>query len=214
MSKWDNITLFKFQKVEEVNADHRADDLERLLMTVCIVFDMTTRQVDDLKQEKVAKLIRSVNQTFASEMKPATPSAIGKYDMLYDVSKITLGQYVELAHFLSNKKHVANAHYVLASMSGLRGQPYQSDGHPDRAADFLSAPIEQAAGALRRIMESFQVFNSEYKKLFGLDEDAATTGAHSDPFNQQYGWIYSASAVAEYERIPLDAAYALPVRQA
>jgi capsule polysaccharide export protein KpsE/RkpR len=36
----------------------------------------------------------------------------------------------------------------------------------------------------------------------------------SNKFNKRYGWIYAASQVAEYERITLDQAFALPIRQA
>jgi hypothetical protein len=36
----------------------------------------------------------------------------------------------------------------------------------------------------------------------------------SDQFNKQYGWIYSATQVAQHEGLGLDRAYDLPVRQA
>ena len=57
-------------------------------------------------------------------------------------------------------------------------------------------------------------FNKLYSNLFGLDPNTHNGDAQADGFNKRYGWIYSASQVAEYERITLDEAYGLPVCQA
>ena len=62
-------------------------------------------------------------------------------------------------------------------------------------------------------MESFTEFNKEYKNLFGIDKEVA--GDVQDiEFNKRYGWIYSATQVADYEKITLDETFALPVRRA
>lgn len=56
-----------------------------------------------------------------------------------------------------------------------------------------------------------------YPVLFGegaaKDTDEAATESIETSFTKHYGWIYSATIVADHERISLDHAFELPVLQ-
>jgi hypothetical protein len=68
--------------------------------------------------------------------------------------------------------------------------------------------------SLKEFAERFNEFIGTYNSLFGLDKDMFDQGQQVDRFNKQYGWIYSATVIAEHERITLDQAFGIPIRQA
>jgi hypothetical protein len=158
----------------------------------------------------VLKLTTKTGRLFATPFNPRAFMRIGKYFIKYDISKITFGQYIELAFFLSHNQ-VQNAHYTLATCSKVFFR--KSKNHRKRSDYFLNRRVPEVIGSLQRIAENFASFNKEYSGLFGLDKEV-TGDVQEDKFNKRYGWIYSASQVAEYERITLEQAFALPVRQA
>lgn len=212
MSKWKNITLYKFQQVDAINSTPQYDEIDKLGFSICAVFDLTEHQVSQMDAKKVNSYVARVQGIFQSDFTVLTPQRIGGYKMLYDVAAFTFGQYIELSFFFH--AHIRNAHYALASASRPIFRKYSTEGHRNRADFFLSQPVEITVGALKLLMDSFQSFNGQYRNLFGLDKEAHDQSAPDDPFNKRYGWTYSAKVVAEYEGIALDQAYALPVRQA
>lgn len=206
---WNNITLAKFRQLDEINSQDLSE-IDKALFSTCIVFDKTEYELDNTKPAEVLKLTGKVSRLFATPLNPKAFTRIGKYFIKYDISKITFGQYIELAFFLSSNQ-VQNAHYVLATCS--KAVFRKRKDHRKRAEYFSNRNVPEIIGSLKRIAENFAAFNKEFSALFGLDKEV-TGDVQEDKFNKRYGWIYSASQVAEYERITLEQAFALPVRQA
>lgn len=207
MSNWNKITLFKFQQINEINS-REVSDLDKLLFTTCVVFDLTEFQLDNKPIKEASKLIDKVKAIFESEFKPLPKKKIGKFKINYAPARLKFGQYIELSFFLQSNP-IQNSHYIFSSIVSS-----DADKHRDRADYFLTQPIAKIIGSLTLFIEKFKAFNDEYKTLFGLDKEAGGKEAQSDQFNKRYGWIYAASQVAEYERITLDDAFALPIRRA
>lgn len=211
MSKWDKISLFTFQQIDQINANDQMDSVDKILFSACQVFDLTEYEMDQLGAARANRLAQKVSAIFATPFNPAPRKKIGKYFVKYDLGKMTLGQYIELSFFLQH--YLQNAHYVMASISNRCWRKNNSKDHKRKAEYFLQRPVTEIMGSLKLFIQRFTDFNAEYKSLFGLDPE--TSGdAQSDKFNKRYGWIYAASQVAEYERITLDQAFALPVRRA
>ena len=208
---WDKITLYKFQQVEAINSKEM-DELDKMLFTICMVFDYTEYQLDNLPLKKESKLTNKITKIFSSDFKEKIYKRIGWYFIDADVSKLTFGQYIEVAFFLSNGP-LLNAHYVMASISHTLFNKNNADKHREKSQYFLNQPITKIMGNLKLIIENFTAFNNEYKALFGLDKEVSGD-VQEDKFNKRYGWIFSASQVAEYERINLEQAFKLPIRQA
>lgn len=207
---WDKVTLAKFRQLDKIsNSGH--SEIDKVLFSACIVFDRTEYELDNERPKEVLKLTTKMSSLFESPFNPKAVSRSGRYLINYDVSSITFGQYVELAFFLSNK--VQHAHYILATMSRQWPRKYRTGDHRKKADYFLNRPVSEMMGAVNRIAENFVAFNKEYSPLFGVDK-AVAGDVQDEEFNKRYGWIYSASQVAEYERISLDEAFSLPIRQA
>lgn len=215
---WKDVTLFQFQQIEAINAREDIDDLDKLLFATCVLFGMTEYELDQLGGKyprKAAKLISKTKKVFESKVVPVLEETIGMLTIEYDPSRMTFGQYIEVAYFNSRSKNtIDNAHYLLASISRKLFRKHSAADHRQKADFFLQQPIEVVAGSLAHFQERLQAFNNEYKGLFGLDKEVYTSSQIADQFNKRYGWIYSASQVAEYERIPLQEAFGIPVRQA
>ena len=206
MGSWDKISLYKFQRIDEINK-MEIPDLDKTLFTVCVVFDKTEYQLDNLELKKAARYVSKIERIFKQELKSKPYKKVGKFRMEYDPSKLTLGQCIDLYFFLQSP--TVNAHYALASIVSK-----DSTTHKQRAEYFQSLPITKIWGCYSQFINQFEAFNKEYKSLFGLDADISGEGAQIDKFNKRYGWIYAASQVAEYERITLEQAFDLPIRRA
>ena len=207
---WNKITLGKFQQLEEIN-NRNLSDLDRALFSACIIFDKTEYELDNTEPKKVLRLTNQLRKIFEKPINPVPYKKIGRYFINYDLSKITFGQYIELAFFLN--KPVMNAHYILATLSNQWLRQNKASEHRRKANYFLTQSVTKIVGSLQRITEAFQAFNNEYKSLFGLDKEV-TGDVEEDRFNKRYGWIYSAEQVAKYEGKSMEDTFSLPVRQA
>lgn len=212
MNAWNKISLFKFQQIDKINATPGMSDMDKLLFSTCVIFDMTEYQLDNAGIRKASKLTKKVEKIFSTPFNTRPRKRIGRYFINHDISKITFGQFIELSFFLSQAP-IANAHYVMASLGHTWLKRARSGDHRRKAEYFRQRPVSEVIGGIALIQERFKEFTGEYKALFGLDREAMGD-VQEDKFNKRYGWIYSASQVAEYERIPLDDAMGLPIRQA
>lgn len=212
MKRWNNITLFQFQQLGEIT-DRNIDDLDKILFQTCVIFGLTEYQLDNMAPAKAAKLMQRVAKICTAPFPEVTPKRIGKYLIEYDPSKMTMGQYVEVSFFLSSG-HLKHAHHLLASISRRPFCKHKTSGHKKRAEYFLTRSVVETIGAVKAFMTNLVQFNSEYKNLFGLDEEVNGEDAAEAFFNKRYGWTYSVSQIAEYERITLEQAFSLPVREA
>jgi hypothetical protein len=208
---WNDITLGMFQQIEKVNKQDMSD-IDKALYGACIVFGKTEYELDNEKPKKVLKMMNTMQRIFETPFNPKLERRIGEYVINYDVSQITLGQYIEITFFI-DRGVVDNAHYILASMSSRWRKKRLTSEHRERADYFLTQPIEIVVGAINTIQESYAAFNKQYQQLFGVDAEVVGN-VQNDDFNKRYGWIYSATQVAQHEAISLDAAYGLGVRQA
>lgn len=212
MSSWDKISLYKFQQIDKINATGGMSDLDKVLFSTCVVFDMTEYQLDNAGVRKADKLTKKVGKIFSARVDHHPRRRIGWWFLSYDVSNMSFGQFIELAYFLQQNP-VQHAHFILASISHAWKRSNRSRDHRKKANYFLQRPISEIMGCIALIQDRFKEFTAEYKSLVGLDRESMGD-VQEDKFNKRYGWIYSASRVAEYERITLDQAMGLPIRQA
>lgn len=208
---WKNITLGKYQQIEKINKAE-LPDMDKVLHTACIVYGKTEHEVNNERPAVVLKMISNIQSVFETPLRTKSLRRIGHYVINYDMAKITFGQYIELSFFFANGVE-KNIHYILATMSYRWMRKYITSGHRKRADYFLRQPIELTIGALNKIQEGYAQFNNQYSHLFGIDIEVSGN-VQNDEFNKRHGWIYSATQVADHERITLDQAFALPVRQA
>lgn len=196
-----------YQQIESINKQD-LQDIDKVLFSACVVFKKTEYELDNEKPKKVLKMMNKLQSIFETPFNPVACKRIGEYIINYDISLITLGQYVELAYFISDGSE-KNAHYILATMAKSKTRKE----HRVKADYLYSEPVALVVGAMNDIVKSFDQFNKRFKNFFGVDPNVAGN-SQNDEFNKRYGWIHSATQVAAHEGIPLDEAYKLPVIQA
>ena len=101
----------------------------------------------------------------------------------------------------------------MATVSHIPFCKNNAANHRAKGEYFLKQLLSKTIGCVPLIAERLLAFNKEYQTLFGIDKEVSGD-VQEDVFNKRYGWIYSASQIAEYERVTLEQAFALPVRQA
>lgn len=210
---WNKITLGKYQQIDLINSQEQPD-IDKVLFSACVVFDITEYEMDNTDPKQAVKMMAKMQSIFETPLIPKALTKIGKYVINYDVSKMTFGQYIELAFFLADRTKVTQyAHYIMATISRQRLRKHTARDHRKKANYFLNQPVDKVIGCVNRVVDSFNEFNTEYKSLFGVDPDVAGN-VQNEEFNKRHGWIYSATQVAQHEGIKLDEAFALPVRHA
>lgn len=210
---WKDITLYKYQRIEAINARKDMDDLDKTLFSICELFGMTESELDQKGAKVADKLGKKVAKIYTSPMKDKPYKSIGQYIIDYNPDNLRTGQFVELMFFMDKNKLIQNAHYILASITRTDYAPNVSSEHKKKAQYFQTQSIVKFPGTIKHFTEQFASFNNEFNSLFGLDENVNGEKAKIDPFNKRYGWTYSVKQVADYKNIELDAAYNLPARE-
>jgi hypothetical protein len=134
----------------------------------------------------------------------------GRLKLETNATKITLGQFIEVQHFLKQGE-IDAMHLVTASIWS------DSRAHQVKADLLLKKHIRLILADYTTFLQSFAELLQGYKGLFESDEVAEDDEAVMEkphPFIEQYGWIYSAKEVAQHEGITLDKAFDLPILQA
>lgn len=210
---WNSITLGKYQQIDKINSQEQSD-IDKVLFSTCVLFDLTEYEMDNAEPKKAIRMMAKMQSIFETPFSPKALTKKGRYIINYDVSRMTFGQYIELAFFLADKTKVTQyAHYILATISRQWTRKHTTKDHRKKANYFLNQPVDKVIGCVNRLVESFNEFNTDYKSLFGVDK-AVAGDVQDEEFIKLYGWIYSATQVAQHEGITLDAAFALPTRQA
>lgn len=212
MKSWKDISLFKYQQVDDIMSKKDIDDIDKTLYCICVVFDITHHQLNNSNPRRAIRLTKKIDKIFSEKIEPVVSKRFGRYVIEFDINKLTYGQYLELSFFASNDI-TRNGHLILASVSHTMFCKIKADDHYKKSQYFLEQPIHKVLGTLVQIVNNLNAFNVKHKRLFGLDEDDDDSG-EIDWFTKRYGWQYSATQVADHEKITLDEAYGLPVNQA
>jgi hypothetical protein len=200
-----------------INAINQSDmtNIDKLLQTVSVLTGKTVKQLDILGQSKrgVARfnqLTIEVKKRFEELLKSGDPvTKVKKYKFNFDIERLTFGQYIEIQHFVKQGQ-IEAIHLIAASMC-----ENEDASHQQRAAGILQLPFLPIFWNVAHMTEKLNKFNLEYKGLLGIDEEVdEELVPEQNKFNNRYGWIYSAKKVADFEGIPLEKAFDLPVRQA
>lgn len=204
---WRNISVEKYQYINEIG-NSPMDEIDKLLYIITALTGKTEQQINLISIDTYNKLQKQVTDRFTKiEGKIVTTFKGFKFN--YDFKKVTLGQYIEVQHFLKSGQ-VESLHLIAASITTKRKLD-----HVTRGEQILQLPFLPIMHAVAHFLEHFQAFNKKYTGLFGMtDQDGDADPATNDEFNARYGWIYSAKKVAEFEGITLEKAFDLPVIQA
>lgn len=210
MNEWNKISLYQFQQINIIAEKKGITDEDKLLLQACSYYDLMPAELSELGLVKIAKLIKDLTKILTSEFKPMAYERVGEYFVNYHPEDMSFGQYVEIVFFLSQGLF-DNAHKILSSITNVEGKKNNSDEHTIKSEYFLLKSVSETLGCVKYFKTRFEQFNERYKPLFGTDGGEEI---ESDPFFKRFGWIYSATQVAEHNKITLDEAYTLPVTQA
>lgn len=139
---WQRITVRQFQQIYAI--DSKLDELDKLVKAVCILFNKTEDEVNDLTRDEFTAICKKA--AFAFETIPQQPhkDRIGRYKVQYDVRKLRFRRYAEPMQFAANDL-IPNLHNILASIVnptffGFRLRNRAKD-HPKIANELLDAPF-------------------------------------------------------------------------
>lgn len=204
MSKWDKISLQQFQEIDKYMSRTDLIDKDKTFYSVCVLYGITDYELNQMKIKKVYGMINKLNAILKERMETKPALKIGRYELNYDPASYTLGMFISLSFYISNG-WIGHANKILAVITG------DANATDERAEYYLHQPMTRIMVSLKHLMSEFKTFILRYKNLFGLDrEDAEEISSSS--FQKNYGWIYSATKVAEHNRISLDDAMGLNVR--
>jgi len=207
--KWDKITVEMYQYINEIN-ESEMDQVDKMLYSMAFLVGKTEQEFDKINKYKFAQLQRQLKQRFEQlSVQGNETERIKDFKFNFDVRKITLGQYIEVQHFYKGN-YLNNLHLIAASFSTC-----DNLSHVERADNILKLPLLPVLFNVKKFIEVIKKLSDEYSGLFGIEDmEQEDFKPLTNGFNEQYGWIYSAKKVAEFEGIKLDEAYDLPIIQA
>ena len=204
------MTVAQFQRIHEIS-ETTPDSVEQLGWMVCEVFNLTHDKVDSMGAKKFEKYAAMLERMLHSKEPKFFRIAFQE-----DANKITFGQFVEVQYWL-RQPLPAVLDLVAASVMQERTD------HKEDAAWIKEQPLRKVLPPVQRFVDSLNKLIESYKGLFGTDDEPEEDedeirpmrkGPAVHPFIEQYGWIYSATEIAQHEGLKLDEVYELPVIQA
>ena len=196
------MTVEKYQRIYEISIT-TPDTVERVAWMICEIFGKSQQEVDDMSKERFLRYTNLLNKEIQTKDR--------WYNWVHletDASKITFGQFIETSFWLKDSQTEV-IHLVAASL--LRKW---SGNHHDATEYVLGLQIWQIHDQVQAYVESLNKLIKSYSGLFGLNDKNEDEAEKPHPFIERYGWLFSAKQVADYEGIPLDKVYDLPVIQA
>jgi hypothetical protein len=203
--KHNILTLEKFQQVDAINADKTINPDDKVFFSICAIYGYAPEELNKENPFRVIKMMTKLETVF--RFSPVIKNRIGRFRVNYDMSRITFGQYIDLAYFFQFDM-VDKSNYILATVT----RTIYKTSHPERANYFLSTQVNKVLGAVKKIREGFIQLNKEFGALF--DGELEEIDPFKKQFNKRYGWVFSAEMVARTEGISLDETYKLPVKKA
>jgi len=198
-----------YQYINEIN-ETDMDQIDKVLFTMAFLTGKSEEEFDKINKYKFAQLQRQFKQRFEQlNVQGKETERIKDFKFNFDVRKITLGQYIEVQHFYKNN-YLNNLHLIASSFSTCKNY-----SHVERADKILKMPLLPVLFNVKKFIEVIKKLSDEYSGLFGIEDmEQEEFKPLTNGFNEQYGWIYSAQKIAEFERIKLYEAYDLPIIQA
>ncbi len=145
--KWEDITLQQFQEVYRLSLSTDLDEMEKVGRIICILYDKTETQVDDMTMAEFNKLANQCSFLLIDQI-PGKPQrkvhANGKkYGIIYNPRLLRHRQYVEILHFAETP--IENMHYIMASIVqpirwGMR-KKNEVSMHEEISNDMLNARL-------------------------------------------------------------------------
>lgn len=144
---WQTITLQQFQAIHALSKRDDMDELDRVSQVICILYDKTEAQVDDMSLAEYNKLATECKVYLTDKIpgKPVKSFRVGtrRYAINYKPTTLKHRQYVEILSF--SEKPVENMHNIMASLVqpirwGVK-RPNEAIDHSKIADDMLNAPL-------------------------------------------------------------------------
>lgn len=226
-----NLTINKFQNLQAI-ADLDDNEIEKASRLVQVLLDKSSDEVDKMSIKKFGRLCKKLNDAFDLTIKKPSNSTPSKYiyankkyyRLNFDIKPpFNTGRYIEVLTF-SKMDVISNMHNILASMcqpirwswSKFRfiDLPYNALDHEGYADDMKEAGFKLGYSAVVFFLSNISEFNEKYIGLFSNKKDETDQKKHftiEENFTENFGWIYNAKQVSEFEGIPLDSVYELSV---
>lgn len=194
------MTVEQYQRIYEISVT-TPDTIERVAWMICEIYGFLPNEVDDMAKESFVKFSERLNSEIKTDDRWYNTVHIET-----EAKAITFGQFIETSFWLKNGV-IESMQLVSASL--LRKW---TGNHYDATHYILQQPIWAIYDQVGVYVQSLGELVKSYGGLFGTEDEGEQEKPHI--FIEQYGWLYSAKQVADYEGIPLDKAYDLPVIQA
>ena len=145
---WNNITVQQFLDLYRLSITPDLEEMTRVERAVCIVYDKTEREVEEMQMGEFAKLSSTAAKFLLEPIpgKPVRNIRIGKkrFSITYDPTKLAYRQYVEVITY--GAKPIENMHMIMASIVRPvtwygKKLPNKAEDHPDISDLMLKAKV-------------------------------------------------------------------------
>ncbi len=202
--------LYQYQRLAGFY-DPENDEIQMISLLICDYFGLELNDIYSMDAKKFIRYTKKIIKIFNQVNKK--PFWV-RMKFQTDAKKITLGQFIEVQHFLKDGQS-ESLHLVGASIWDDKRD------HVHKSELISNMPANYVLNDIMKFINSFNDLINSYKGLFEIqdetesdDDDEIKTYEEPHEFISKFGWFFSAKQIAEHEGIKLEDAYNLPIIQA
>lgn len=202
--------LYQYQRLAGFY-DPENDEIQMISLLICDYFGLELNAIYTMDAKKFIRYTKKIIKIFNQVNKK--PFWV-RLKLETDAKKITLGQFIEVQHFLKDGQS-ESLHLVGASIWDDKRD------HVHKAELMANMPAQNVLNDIIKFIISFNELINSYKGLFEIeektdDDDEEIKNDIDKPheFITKFGWFFSAKQIAAHEGIKLEDAYNLPIIQA
>jgi hypothetical protein len=206
-----NVKLYQYQRLAGFY-DPENDEIQMISLLICDYFGLELNEIYSMNPKKFIRYTKKIIKLFNQVNKKPFWVRI-KFET--EAKKITLGQFIEVQHFLKDGQS-ESLHLVGASIWDDKRD------HVQKAELISNMPANYVLNDIMKFINSFNDLINLYKGLFEIQEEIQNSEIDEikneidEPheFISKFGWFFSAKQIAAHEGIKLEDAYNLPIVQA
>lgn len=171
LTSWKQLKVNQYLDVISLNPQDYKDTIDFRCDVISILYDLPIEEIERLSIDELFSLedlpfLKTLPKTFNQE--------VGEFKLI-DFKTITLGQFIDIEHYISDLQNTPLVLSILYRRSKLnewnvlKFEPYEYDLH-ERKEFFNNCFMSECFGAVQSYIEFHDMIMASYKELFFINE--------------------------------------------
>lgn len=169
---WSKVTLSQYLELLSMQSENYDNSIDYQVDCVSLLLDLPIDEVEEMSVEELTDVMESFS--FMRSL-PTSVQSVGDLSMI-DLIMITLGQFIDCEHYITDTSTYHNVLAVLYRKKSTNEwdhiivEPYGYD-IAERGRVMLNSPMSSVWGALQKYLSFRDKIYQDYEPLFNSNDD-------------------------------------------